>query len=93
MYGFEEVMLKWNAVSKSKRRGEVLGYRIQYWLSELHAFPVQSLNKLTIDVMEPNRTITITGLQPYARYRFQILAFTEGGFGIWSQIHDGGKGC
>ena len=90
MIGFEEIALKWTEISKADARGEVLGYHIQYWLSELHENPVIQSTKYSFEILEPNRTAMITGLQAFAQYRIRILAFNEGGFGIWSQEYGGG---
>ena len=91
MHDFEEILLKWKPISKADAKGEVLGYRIQYWLSELHEVPVPQSKIQFVDILEPVRTATIKGLQAYAQYRIRILAFTEGGFGVWSKLHNGGK--
>ena len=93
MLGFEEISVTWKEISKSGARGEVLGYRIQYWLSELHEDPVIQERKYYFDVLEPNRTAVIKGLKPFAQYRIQIQAFTESGFGIWSPEYSGGTFC
>ena len=90
MYAFEEILLNWEPISKAGARGEVLGYRIQYWLSELHENPVVQDKKYHFDVQEPNRTTIVKRLEPFARYRIRILAITEGGFGVWSREQDGG---
>lgn len=91
MYDFERIMLKWQPISQFEAKGEVLGYRIQYVLSELYDTPVLGRKDQIIDVLEPKRTLVITGLQAFARYRIRILAFTEGGFGVWSDTYIGGK--
>lgn len=90
MVGFEEISLKWKEISKAGARGEVLGYRILYWLSELHEDIVLQSTKYYFDILEPNRTAVIRGLQPFAQYRIQVLAFTEGGLGVWSPEYSGG---
>ena len=90
MYDFEKILLKWEPISKAGARGEVLGYRIQYWLSELHENPVVQGKKYNFDVLEPNRTVIMKGLEPFARYRIRMLAFTEGGYGVWSKEQEGG---
>ena len=91
MYDFERILLKWKPISPFEAKGEVLGYRIQYFLSELHEAPILGTKGQIIDVLEPNRTVVISGLQAFASYRIRILAFTEGGFGIWSHMYVGGK--
>ena len=91
MYGFEEILLRWKPISRAGARGEVLGYRIQYWLSELHEVSIVEGKKYHFDVLEPNRTIMIERLTPFATYRIRILAFTEGGFGVWSMAKNGGR--
>ena len=90
MIGFEEISLEWTEISRAGARGEVLGYQIQYWLSELHENPIIESKKYSFEILEPTRTATIKGLQAFAQYRIRILAFNEGGFGIWSQEYSGG---
>ena len=91
MIGFDEISLEWTGISRAGARGEVLGYQIQYWLSELHENPVIQSTKYSFEILEPNRTAIIKGLQAFAQYRIRILAFNEGGFGVWSQEYGGGK--
>ena len=90
MIGFEEIALKWTEISKAGARGEILGYQIQYWLSELHENPVFESTKHSFEILAPNRTAMIRGLQAFAYYRIRILAFNEGGFGVWSSEYGGG---
>ena len=90
MYDFTKILLYWEPISKHGSRGEVLGYRIQYWLSEVQETPVIATVKYEGYIFAPNRTTTLTGLQPFSRYRIRIQAFTEGGYGVWSQEHNGG---
>ena len=90
MYDFTKILLHWEPISKHGSRGEVLGYRIQYWLSEVQETPVIATVKYEGYIFAPNRTTTLTGLQPFSRYRIRIQAFTEGGYGVWSQEHNGG---
>ena len=90
MHGFREILLNWKPISQSSAHGEVLGYRIEYWMIELHEVLVPKTSVFNIDVLEPNRTAVIEKLQPFARYMIRILAFTEAGFGIWSKEQHGG---
>ena len=90
MYGVREILLNWGAISSPGARGEVLGYRVQYWLSEMQEIPVVRAQKHHTFVFAPNRTTILTGLQHFARYRIRIQAFTEGGFGVWSPEENGG---
>ena len=90
MYGYQEMLLIWEPISKAGARGEVLGYRIQYWLTELQETPIIQKKVYAVSIFAPNRTKVLKGLQPFARYHIRIQAFTEGGFGVWSQELDGG---
>ena len=90
MFDFYNISLKWNEISRSAARGEVLGYRIQYWLSELNDVPTVKVVAYHVDVLEPNRSVILTDLKPFGRYGIRILAFTEGGYGVWSYPKYGG---
>ena len=90
MFDFYNISLRWNEISKAGARGEVLGYRIQYWLSELNAVPTVKAVAYHIDVFEPNRSVILKDLKPFGRYGIRILAFTEGGYGVWSYPKYGG---
>ena len=83
--------LKWTKINETGSKGEVLGYRITYWLNELNYDPVLSSVVTTTDVFAPNRTATLVNLKPFARYAIQISAFTEAGYGIQSKIYYGGN--
>ena len=90
MYGISEILLSWGTISSSGARGEVLGYRVQYWLSEMQEIPVFQAQRHNTFILAPNRTTILTGLQQFAQYRIRIQAFTEGGFGVWSPEQNGG---
>eukprot|EP00795_Rhopilema_esculentum_P002629 gene2630-826_t len=89
MYGFYEALLSWDPIKQQTAHGEVIGYKIEYWLAEAYDFPVPKTSVDFINVFEPNRTVVIEKLDPYGKYGFRIQAFTEGGFGVWSKIHYG----
>ena len=90
-YDFYEISLKWIEISKTHGNGEVLGYRIKYWLVELQDTIERKLTEHYVNTFAPNKTATIKNLKPYGRYGFTISAFTEGGFGVESAAVFGGK--
>ena len=91
MYDFYEVSLNWKEVNKTHANGEVLGYRIKYWLTEENYVPVSATNVSESLVFAPNTTLKIEDLQPYATYGINVSAFTEGGYGPESPVVYGGK--
>ena len=85
-----EISLKWSAINETSANGEVLGYRISYWLTELNYEPVFYSEVLVTDVHTPRRSAAIVNLKPFAKYAIQIAAFTEAGFGVQSERYYGG---
>ena len=86
-----EILLQWNKISKTGAKGEVLGYQISYWLIELNYELVHSSELEYMSVYAPNRTAILKELKPFAKYAFQIAAFTEGGIGALSIKYYGGN--
>ena len=90
-YSLNEILLQWSKINDAGAKGEVLGYEISYWIIELNFELVQSSEKKYIYVYAPNRTATLKELRPFAKYAFQIAAFTEGGIGLISIKYYGGN--
>ena len=67
-----------------------MGHRIYYWPTEQNDVAVTKENVSMVDVFEPKRSLKIKNLQPYTKYRVNISAFTEGGFGVSSKYKEAG---
>ena len=90
MYGFNEILLNWKPIEKSAANGEVLGYQIEYQQIEANDDPVLKSTPTHLDVLEPNRSVVVKELDRFSKYRIRISAFTEAGFGVWSEAKYGG---
>ncbi|TNM85271.1 hypothetical protein fugu_007542, partial [Takifugu bimaculatus] len=74
--GSTKILLKWSAVPLHQKNGVVLGYKVMYNEKDSDAAPVTQVAH-----GEGSTSVLLGGLQKYAVYELQVLAFTQMGDG------------
>ena len=75
------IAVMWEEVPPIDQNGVITEYEVMYTPLETFGGTLQSV---TVTVLEPERSVNLTGLQEYVNYDISIRAFTNEGPGPYS---------
>lgn len=94
-YAFDEIKIEWNELTYNESRGTVFEYNVVYYAVSVNGEDVipSDYDRQSIWVDYPIHNLTVTNLQPFTKYAFELAALTYPGVGAYANPVYGGNFC
>lgn len=85
-YAFDEIKIEWNELTYNESRGTVFEYNVVYYAVSVNGEDVipSDYDRQSIWVDYPIHNLTVTNLQPFTKYAFELAALTYPGVGAYA---------